>query len=149
MFRQHHKCVTCVPNQLRPTVHCQPQPTLHHVTDRIQDCGRSHTTANNYGSSPILIIDRARKEGICNWPSRNNYVRKSERPTIALDSSMDTKGRYKEMCQLMGPAIIWNKLKTACTSELNRLLFDLLGAKMLNSITEEQLIQHIRPVMVR
>ena len=27
------------------------------------------------------------KEGIYNWPRRNNYVRKPERPTIALDFS--------------------------------------------------------------
>ncbi len=37
----------------------------------------------------------------------------------------------------------------ACTPELNRLLFDLLGAETLNSTTEDQLLQHIMPVMVR
>ena len=36
-----------------------------------------------------------------------------------------------------------------CTTKVNRLLFDQLGAKILNSATEEQLLLHIRLVVVR
>ena len=53
------------------------------------------------------------------------------------------------MCLLTNPAIIRNELRAAYTSELNRLLFDLLGAETLNSATEEQLLQYIRLVAVR
>ena len=37
----------------------------------------------------------------------------------------------------------------ACTPELNRLLFVLLGAEMLNSASEEQLLWHIRLITIR
>ena len=45
--------------------------------------------------------------------------------------------------------MIQSKPRTQCTPELNKLLFDLLGAKMLKSATEEQLIWHIWLVAVR
>ena len=99
---------------------------------------------------------KLRKKRIDDQPSRNNYVRKPKRPTIALDSSdkdralfIDTWSWYKEMCLLMNLVVIQNELRTACTPELNRLLFDLLRAKKLNSATKEQLLQHIRLIAVR
>ena len=49
---------------------------------------------------------------------------------------------------LINPAVIQNKLRIACTLELNKLLFDLLAIEMLNSATEEQMLLHIRLVMV-
>ena len=53
------------------------------------------------------------------------------------------------MCRLTNPVIIQNELRTTCTPELNRLLFDILGAETLKSSTEEQLLQHIKLVVVR
>lgn len=37
----------------------------------------------------------------------------------------------------------------ACSKEVNRLLFDLVGPKALKLATEEQLLQHIRLIVVR
>ena len=84
-------------------------------------------------------------------------MRKPEKLKIVPDSSdredctlfMDTWSRYKEIYLIMNPTVIWNELRTACTPELNRLLFDQLGVEIPNSATEEQLLQHIRLVMVR
>ena len=97
-----------------------------------------------------------RKQGTLDWPNRNNYVWKPERPTVGLDSSesdwalfLDTWGWYKEMCQLTNPAVIHNELRTACALELNWLLFNLLGAKALDFASEDQLLQHIRLIMIR
>ena len=57
---------------------------------------------------------------------------------------MDTWGRYKEIYRLTDHALIRKELWTACTPELNRLLFDPLAAEMLNCATEEQLSRQIR-----
>ena len=49
----------------------------------------------------------------------------------------------------MNLVVIWNKIRATCTPELNRLLFDLLEAKTLNSPKEEQLLHYTRLVVVR
>ena len=85
-----------------------------------------------------------------------NFVQKPERPVTELDSSdddwalfIDTWNQYKEMCKLTNPSIICNELRTACTPELNRLLFDLMGAEAQNTASEDQLLQYIKLIMVR
>ena len=58
-------------------------------------------------------------------------------------------GRYKEMCDLTNVAEIPNELRTACSPNVNRLLFQLLGSETLNIATEEQLLHQIRLVAVK
>lgn len=60
---------------------------------------------------------------------------------------VDTWTCYKKMCELMDPAVIWNKLRMACTPEVNRLLFGVVGAETLNS--DEQLLQQIQLIDVK
>ena len=62
---------------------------------------------------------------------------------------MDTWNWYKEMCKLTNPSTICNELRMACIPELNRLLFDLMGADTLNTASEDQLLQYIKLVTVR
>lgn len=95
------------------------------------------------------------KEGLCGQPNMS-HVRKPERSTVGLDATdedwmmfVDTWTCYKKMCELMDPAVIWNKLRMACTPEVNRLLFGLVGAETLNSATDEQLLQQIQLTDVR
>ena len=87
---------------------------------------------------------------------KDNYVRKPEKPEIKLDSSdgdwalfMDTWNRYKEMCKLTNPSTICNELRMVCTPELNRLLFNLMGAESLNTASEDQLLQYIMLVTAK
>ena len=62
---------------------------------------------------------------------------------------MDTWNRYKEMCKLTNLSTICNELRMACTPELNRLLFNLMGAEALNMASEDQLLQYIKLIAVR
>lgn len=62
---------------------------------------------------------------------------------------IDTWTHYKEMCEPMYPSVIRNKQRTASTPEVNRLLFDLVGAETLRSTTEQQLLWLIQLVAVR
>ena len=96
-----------------------------------------------------------RRNGTNNEPSKS-HTKKPERPTIEPDSSdsdwaifIDSWDRYKEMCGLTEPSMLRNELRTACSKEVNRLLFDLIGSEALNSATEEQLLRQIKLVAVR
>lgn len=87
---------------------------------------------------------------------RKSLTRRPDRHNIESDSSdgdraifIDSWNRYKEMCGLTEPTALRNELRTACAPEVNRLLFDMVGAEVLNSVTEEQLLRHIKLVAVR
>lgn len=62
---------------------------------------------------------------------------------------VDTWTCYKKMCELMDPAVIWYELRIVCTPDVNRLVFGLVGAKTLNSATDEQLLRQIQLIDVR
>lgn len=87
--------------------------------------------------------------------SRSN-TKKPDRPRIEhgfTDADwalfIDSWARYKQMCGLTDPVEIRNELRTACSNEVNRLLFDLVGPGTLNSVTEEQLLRHIQFIAVK
>ena len=88
--------------------------------------------------------------------SNMSRVRKPNHPSIALDATdgdwaffIDDWTWYKDMCGLKDLAVIRNELRSACTPETNRLLFELIGPEALNTITEELLLQQIRLVAVK
>jgi len=88
--------------------------------------------------------------------SNMSRVRKPDRPSIGLDATdgdwalfIDEWTRYKDMCGLKDSAVIRNELRTACTPETNRLLFELIGPETLDTATEEHLLQQIRLVVVK
>ena len=53
------------------------------------------------------------------------------------------------MCDLTNRAEIRYELRTACSPNVNRLLFQLLGSETLNIATEEQLLHQIRLVAMK
>ena len=88
--------------------------------------------------------------------SNMSHVRKQNRPSIALDTTdgdwalfIDEWTRYKDMCRLKDSAVIRNELRSVCTPETNRLLFELIGPEALNTATEEHLLQQIQLVAVK
>ena len=96
-----------------------------------------------------------RKQMLCGQ-SNMSRVRKPDRPLIALDATdgdwalfIDEWTQYKDMCGLKDSAVIRNELRSACTPETNRLLFELIGPEALNTATEEHLLQQIRLVAVK
>ena len=89
-------------------------------------------------------------------PTDTPHVKSPERPSIGLDITegewslfVDSWTRYKTICRLTDPTIIRNELRAACSVDTNRLLFELIGPEILNSATEEHLLQKIRLVTVR
>ena len=143
----------------------QIRPTIHGVTNKIQKPGRPCNTTD-YDRSPVVpqsitSTGRTSKRNIelrrqvtNDQHYKDNYVQKHERPVIELGSSngdwalfMDTWNQYKEMCKLTNPSTICNELRMASTPDLNRLLFNLMGA--LNTTSEDQLLQYIKIVAVR
>ena len=88
--------------------------------------------------------------------SSSTNARKPDRPTIEPDSSdsdwalfVDSWERYKNMCKLREVSDIRNELRSCCSSEINKLLFDLIGSERLNTTTESDLMAHIKSVAVK
>ena len=61
----------------------------------------------------------------------------------------DTWNRYKVMTGLQHVDDIRNELRASCSEDVNRFLFEFVGAETLNKATEEELLQHIRAVAVK
>ena len=96
-----------------------------------------------------------RKEILGRQPDAD-HVRKPERPVIGLDATdgdwalfIDEWARYKEMCRMKTLATIRNELRTTLTPEANKLLFELYGPELLNTASEEYLLNQIRLVTVK
>ena len=90
-----------------------------------------------------------------NTPVRS-FTKKPDRPVIEEDSTdedwalfVDAWGRCKEMCDLTNLTEIRNELRTACSPNVSRLLFQLLGSETLNIASEELLLYQIRLVAVK
>lgn len=62
---------------------------------------------------------------------------------------LDTWQRYKTMASLTQPDEIRMELRAACSSDVNKLLFEFVGPTILNSATEAQLLNHIKGVAVK
>ena len=84
--------------------------------------------------------------------------KKPDRPTIDanLDDQewlifLDAWERYKEMLGLLATEVnkIRNELRESCSADVNKLLFEYVGAAQLKTCTEQQLLDHIKSVAVR
>ena len=85
-----------------------------------------------------------------------SLVKRPDRPTIDADMSdndwamfLDSWTRYKAMAKLSQPVEIRNELRSTCSTTVNRLLFDFVGADALNACTEQELLKHIKSVAVK
>ena len=79
-----------------------------------------------------------------------------DRPTV--DANIDDREwelfkdswrRYKTMTDITSVDDIRMELRAACSKDVNRLLFDFVGATTLNNTTEDNLLAHIRSVAVK
>ena len=61
----------------------------------------------------------------------------------------DSWRRYKTMTNLTTTEEIRLELRAACSNEVNKLLFEIIGAATLDVCTEENLLGHIRAVAVK
>ncbi len=94
-----------------------------------------------------------------NTPAERRYKsKKPDRPPIetGLDDQewvlfIDTWGRYKDMLEIPATdvTVIRNELRSACSNEVNKLLFEYIGATKLNACSEEQLLGYIKSVAVK
>ena len=84
------------------------------------------------------------------------HVKHADRPVIDADATdsdwamfIDSWECYKTMTKRSDPVEIWNELQSTCSPVINNLLFDFVGASTLNSCTEQQLLAHIKSVVVK
>ena len=84
--------------------------------------------------------------------------KKPERPIIQpnLDDQEwalfeDSWGRYKKMCKLDEGDVenVRLELRTCCSPEVNKFLFEYVGPAKLNVCTEKELLDHIKSVAVK
>ena len=89
---------------------------------------------------------------------RRYGTKKPDRPVInaGIDDRewvlfLDTWQRYKTMVKISATDIASTRLelRTACSSDVNKLLFEFVGADTLNNCTEEELLEHIKSVAVK
>ena len=114
----------------------------------------------------ITLRDAAANTGAVSTPATTNAnpdeqrykSKKPDRPTIDRDLDdrewallMDKWGRYKTMCNIKPTDVetIRLELRAACTDDVDKLLFEFVGASVLDGCTEAQLLEHIKSVTVK
>ena len=82
--------------------------------------------------------------------------KRPDRPVIEGDLSdsewslfLDTWGRYKRMTGLVNTIDIRMELRAACSMEVNKLLFEFVGATTLDGASEEELLAYIKGIAVK
>ena len=88
--------------------------------------------------------------------TNNRNRAKPDRPAIKQNCTdgewqlfVDSWRRYKSMCQLSELPDIRNELRCACSLEVNKLLFDIIGPTILDACTEDDLLKHIKSIAVQ
>ena len=85
-------------------------------------------------------------------------TKKPDRPLInaGIDDRewslfIDTWTRYKRMCNLSAANVetLRLELRASCSNEVNKLLFEYIGANVLDECSEKQLLDHIKIVAVK
>ncbi len=120
------------------------------------------TDGDTYG-----IANREHGVAECRYCNNNNSnhgvgeqrykPKRFNRPVIDRDIDdrewallMDTWGRYKDMCRFAaGDTTSIRSMRATCSDDVNKLLFEFVGASVLNECTEEQLLGHIKAVAVK
>ena len=126
--------------------------TLQAENTRLREEGV--VAANNNIPNNIHNNNNANNNNVNN---NNRYkAKKPDRPIInaALDDRewalfMDTWARYKTMINVVEVASVRMELRAACSDDVNKLLFEFVGAGTLDGCTEEELLGHIKSVAVK
>ena len=61
----------------------------------------------------------------------------------------DSWGRYKKMANITDLETIRMELRAACSTDVNKMLFEFVGSETLDTCTEADLLSHIKSVAVR
>ena len=100
------------------------------------------------GQMTLLQQQRAGGEG--------TKSKRPDRPVINSDIDdqdwalfLDTWPRYKTMAGVTGVGNIRMELRAACSTEVNRMMFQFVGPTILDACSEEDLLAHIKSVAVR
>ena len=62
---------------------------------------------------------------------------------------LDTWSRYKQMIGATDVAVIRMELRAACSTDVNKMLFEFVGPEVLNECTEEELLAYIKSIAVK
>ena len=89
----------------------------------------------------------------------NNNASKAKRPDRpVINAGIDdrewtlfltTRSRYKRMIGATELAMIRTELRAACSSDVNKMLFEFVGPEKLNACTEEELLAHVKGIAVK
>ena len=106
----------------------------------------------------MTMVNNLRSENTQLRAAATGKSRKPDRPIInaGIDDRewalfMDTWTRYKSMIGLSDTdeATVRQELRTACSPEVNKLLFEYVGAQILDVCTEVELLSHVKSVAVK
>ena len=91
-----------------------------------------------------------------NHQHHGGRTKKPDRPIInaGMDDRewavyLDSWSLYKNMTEMTDANKLRMELRASCSPDLNRMLFEFVGADVLNTCTETQMLQHIKSVAVR
>ena len=91
-----------------------------------------------------------------NHQHHGGRTKKPDRPIInaGMDDRewavyLDSWSLYKNMTEITDANKLRMELRASCSPDLNRMLFEFVGADVLNTCTETQMLQHIKSVAVR
>ena len=86
-------------------------------------------------------------------PDNNSRTKKPDRPVInaGMDDRewavyLDSWSLYKNMTGINDANVLRNELRASCSNDLNKMLFEFVGADVLNAATEEDMLKHIKSV---
>ena len=112
---------------------------------------------NNAMKELMASNERERKlrEALENALTVPSSTVKPTRPTVAADATdsdwelfLDAWERYKQMANLRNPMQLRNELRMTCSDEVNRRLINIVTRPVLESISETDLLMHIKKVAV-
>ena len=88
-----------------------------------------------------------------NHQQHGGRTKKPDRPIInaGMDDRewavyLDSWSLYKNMTEITDENKLRMELRASCSPDLNRMLFEFVGADVLNACTEAQMLQHIKSV---
>ena len=100
--------------------------------------------ANANGNTTIINNQHRMKTKAPDYPAINTNTDEHEWGLFK-----DSSNRYKTMTAISDENVIRMELRAACSQDVNRLLFEYIGATSLNAATENDLLEHIKSVTVK
>ena len=130
------------------------QEAMMQQMEQLNALQRENSTLREAANTPEG--DNATTNSIPEQPKYKS--KKPDRPTIDRDLDdrewaliLDKWTRYKTMCNIKPENVemIRLELRAACSDDVDKLLFEFVGATVLDSCTEKELLDHIKSVTVK